>query len=443
MNALLSKLAPKVDQGEAYHLRAQTVPVEFRAGTLHSVQTTQTEGIALRVVRAGRLGFATTTDLEHDETLIDAALASSAFGEALDIRFPEAGAAAEAHVFDRALAALTQEDLISLGEETIAQLTSIAPKAEINVSVVKTVEAVEVGNTAGRTVAEDRTSLSIGIEVSRAKEGDIFILSDGLSVRCLEDLDADAVVRRLARHLSHSRRIVPAPTRALPVVFTPNGAIALLLPLIVGFNGRSVFTGTSPLRNRTGEQAFDERFSLTDDGTVPRGPRSGGFDDEGLPTTRTTLVENGTVRGFVYDLRTAALAGTRPTGNGYKGGVFGSGGFRTAPSTGMSNVVVRKGERLETGLISGIEEGLLVESVLGLGQGNINAGEFSNNVAVAFKIEDGKIVGRVKNTMIAGNAYSLLKEQLIGLGSEPQWAGGALQTPAIAVDGVSVVGNAA
>ena len=82
-----------------------------------------------------------------------------------------------------------------------------------------------------------------------------------------------------------------------------------------------------------------------------------------------------------------------------------------------------------------------MESVLGLGQGNLASGEFSNNVAVAFKIEDGKIVGRVKNTMIAGNSYNLLKDNLIALGNNPMWALGAVNTPAIAVGGVSVIGQ--
>ncbi len=106
----------------------------------------------------------------------------------------------------------------------------------------------------------------------------------------------------------------------------------------------------------------------------------------------------------------------------------------------MSNVLVSVGDQEESEIIAGIEEGLLVESVLGLGQGNIAAGEFSNNVAVAFKIEKGKIVGRVKNTMIAGNTYTLLKEHLIALSSEARWAHGTLYTPAIAVDQVNVVG---
>lgn len=76
--------------------------------------------------------------------------------------------------------------------------------------------------------------------------------------------------------------------------------------------------------------------------------------------------------------------------------------------------------------------------MLGLGQGNTIAGEFSNNVFSGFLVRRGEIVGRVKNTMIAGNAYELLKENLLALSDRPQWVFGIVNTPAIAIDGVGV-----
>ena len=76
--------------------------------------------------------------------------------------------------------------------------------------------------------------------------------------------------------------------------------------------------------------------------------------------------------------------------------------------------------------------------MIGLGQGNILSGEFSNNVSVGFLVQRGEIVGRVKNTMIAGNAYELLRERLIALGDQAEWVFGALKVPALAVDGVGV-----
>lgn len=439
MEGLLKTLREKVEQAEVYHLKTSTVPVAFHSGKLESIKNKAIEGMALRVIDGGRLGFATTTDVKDPSELIAAAIASAAFGEETVFSFPMAADLSHPEVHDRAVTDLPEEEMIAIGEGVITKLHDAEPEADVNLTIAKAVETVEIRNTAGVEVEEERTRFSLWVEAGKTREGDIFLLFAGDDTRFQEDLSADTLVDRLIRYLRYGEKIVPAPSKKIPVVFTPDGAIALLLPLLVGFNGKSVHMGISPLKDRIGEKVFDPHFSLTDDGTLPHGPRSSGFDDEGIPTIKTPLVSDGIVNGFLYDLRTAVLAGARPTGNGYKGGLFGSGGFRTPPSVGVGNVLVSVGDKDENEIIDGIEEGLLVESVLGLGQGNINTGEFSNNVAVAFKIERGKIVGRVKNTMIAGNTYALLKDQLIALSNAAGWAHGTLLTPAIAVDQVNVV----
>lgn len=441
MDALLKTLKGKVDQAEVYHLESRSVPIEFRSGRLESVKSKQIEGKALRVIDNGCLGFSTTTNVKDPSDLIAGAIDSAALGEEAGFDFPSEGESRALQVYDESVASVSEEQLIEIGEGMIARLQEADPEAEVNLSIAKTVEAVAISNTSGLMLEENRSRVSLSVEVKKAREGDIFVLYDGVQVRYLEDLHPDELIDRLVRHLRFGERIVPAPSKRVPVVFTPKGAVAILLPLLVGFNGKSVYMGTSPLKGRIGETVLDSRISITDDGTIPRGPRSGGFDDEGSPTSRQALATKGVLQGFIYDLRTAALAGATSAGNGYKGGPFGGGGFRSLPGVGMSNVIVGEGSTPQTEIIAGIEEGLLVESVLGLGQGNIASGEFSNNVAIAFKIEDGKVVGRVKNTMIAGNTYTLLKDHLIALGEEARWAHGILRTPTIAVDAVNVVGQ--
>ena len=439
MKEILERLKGKVDQAEVYRLRSRSIPVTFRAGHLEAVKIQETEGLALRVIHGGRLGFATSTDIKDPSALVASAVASSAYGDPAEFTFPSKRPAGGPPVHDRAVEKMTEKDLIGIGEAAIARLLKANSTLTANVNVTKVVETVSISNTSGLRAEEDRTRVSISLEVELAREGDILVLGQDAQACYLEDFDPNTPVDRLVEFFRVGERIVPSPSGRLPVVFTPNGTVALLLPLLTGVNGRSVHMGISPLKGRIGETVLDPRFTIHDDGTVPRATGSAAFDDEGTPSERTTLVDQGVLRGFLYDLRTAALAGTRSTGNGRKAGPFGNAGFRMLPTVGMTNVVVKEGVGEEKDLLRAVGDGLLVEGVLGLGQGNIAAGDFSNNVAAAFRIEKGELVGRVKNTMIAGNSYRLLKENLVGLGGKAGWVYGFLRVPPIAVGDVSVV----
>jgi PmbA protein len=88
-------------------------------------------------------------------------------------------------------------------------------------------------------------------------------------------------------------------------------------------------------------------------------------------------------------------------------------------------------------MVADIKEGLVVEQLMGAEQGNVLGGDFSGNVLLGYKIENGKITGRVKNTMVSGNIYQALKE-IVALGREARWVGGAIRTPHIYCAGLSV-----
>jgi PmbA protein len=88
-------------------------------------------------------------------------------------------------------------------------------------------------------------------------------------------------------------------------------------------------------------------------------------------------------------------------------------------------------------MVEDMKEGLIVEEVMGAEQGNLLSGDFGGNVLLGYKVENGEIVGRVKDTMIAGNVYRVL-EELLGIGQEARWVGGILQTPPLYCPRVSV-----
>jgi PmbA protein len=171
-----------------------------------------------------------------------------------------------------------------------------------------------------------------------------------------------------------------------------------------------------------GERVLDERITITDDPTVAFAPGTCPMDDEGIATRRQHLFESGVVRCFMADLQTAGLLGLKPAGHGFRS-------YSSRPSPGGTNSIVAAGDTSLDEMIAGIQRGLIVEQTLGSGQSNVLAGEFSVNVDLGFLIEDGKLQGRVKDCMVAGNVYELLKDQVEAIGSEQQWLGSSCAPP--------------
>lgn len=435
---LLELAQKKAEAAELYEAHIETLTVLFHGGEVEKVASESILGQALRVIAQGKLGFASTAG-GTPEALVGAALAAAEHGDPAPFRFPPLYGEAKAETFDPTVPQVPPEDLLTWGEEAVRTVKAEFPELVVNVSLSRAMAEVVIRNTAGGERREKRTSFSFSVEVERIRERDIWIVYETQTVRRLADLNRANLVEKLLRKFRWGAETVAPPAGKPPVLFLPSAVPVLLLPLTHGFSGLAVFLGTSPLKDRLGEQAFAKNFTLLDDGLIPFGPRSRSFDDEGLPVGRLSLVEEGVVRNFFYDLRAAALSGKEPTGNGLRGGPFGDGGFRAPPGPAPRHLVIPPGEGSLEDLIREMKEGLIVGDVIGLGQGNIQSGAFSNNVAVGYAVRNGRVVGRVKNTMIFGNAYEILKDGLIHIGGEAEWVAGSLLTPPLLVHGVSVV----
>ena len=438
---MLERLRGKVESAEVYEIRRRETPVRFRAGELESAKSIEQAGRALRVIVDGKLGYSTTTDLEDDKSLIENALASAQFGDPAPFRFAAKAEPAEVECFDPEVEKAEVERMIAIGEEVVEKIKEYDPDLHIEVEIDRGVEEVSLQTTNGQELEERGTMFGLSIELQRTAEGDILIIYDATASRTLKEIDHLKLTDSLIERLHWCERVAQVETKQMPVLFTPRGVMVLLLPLWVGLDGKNVLLGVSPLKGKLDEEAFDERFTLIDDGTLPFAPRSSRYDDEGVPTSRKPLIDQGRVSQFLYDLKTAGLAEAQSTGNGFKAGFMGSRDFKNPPGIAPATWLVSPGERSLSELIQEMEEGLIVDQVIGLGQGNVASGEFSNNVAIGFYVRDGEVVGRVKNTMIAGNVYDLLKEKLIELGGEVEWAYGLFKAPPLLVDGVSVVGR--
>jgi PmbA protein len=159
-------------------------------------------------------------------------------------------------------------------------------------------------------------------------------------------------------------------------------------------------------------------------------PYSCPFDDEGTPTQFLSLIAAGKLQQFYTDCRTAREFGGKSTGSGFRPSLG------SYPAPDLVNLVVEPGSSSLEDLIAQLEVGLVVDQVLGGGPDL--SGDFSVNIDLGYCVKNGEIIGRVKDTMVAGNVYTALK-QVVALGSDARW-NGSCHAPSLIVEGLSVVG---
>jgi PmbA protein len=409
---ILKTLKSQAEQVEVISLSNEATSIDYEANLLKNCKIEETSGQAVRVIRHGKMGFAGSTDLKSQEKLAANALESASYGDEAVFDFPAGQPAQEVNAFDPTIATLSVVRLVEMGKEIVDTLVSYDPLVHANVSIKRAVQKINLSNQAGLDISQTRSPFSIIFDVLRTDGDDMLNLYEMNGTTMWED-DYLAPAHRLGQKLQQAREIVDLRGRRMPVIFTPLGGLVLLLPLMEGFNGKNVFTGLSPLGGKLGQKLFDEKINLADDATLPGRFNSAAYDDEGVPHHRTPLITNGVLENFLYDLKTAAQAGAQTTGNGTRTLFY-------PPEPAPSNLVLQAGQTPLAEMIAGIDEGLMIDSVLGLGQGNIISGAFSNPLNLGFKIKKGKIVGRVKGAAIANNAYDLLKN-IAAISRETQW----------------------
>ena len=430
MEEILARARQFADEVEVFMVSSQETPVQFEANRLKHIQSKQSSIIALRVVKNGRIGYGTTTSRDDVEGLVESAIATAEFGSQARFTFPAFTEFPQVDIFDPTCAEVTLEQMTQLGQEMVTAITAHTPGIICEAGVSTSTSEVSLLNSRGGQASYRQSGFSLGLEGQLTNGTDmLFVFEDQSSCRPM--LDAGAITETVIRQLEMAKENATVTTGTMPVVFTPMGIISTLArPIMSAFNGKNVLEGSSPIGQKIGERVFDAKLSLRDDPTIPFRPGAGPCDDEGIPTRSKQLIDEGKVCGFLYDLQTAGLAGTETTGNASR-----PGGGIPSPSPGL--LFIRPGNVSFEDIIADIKEGLIVEQVMGATQGNVLGGDFSGNVLLGFKIENGRIVGRVKDTMVSGNVFDICAD-LAAIDNDARWVGNTLNTPSICCARVSV-----
>ena len=430
MENILNQAKRVAEEAEVFMVSSGETPVKFEANRLKHIQSKRSNSVALRIVKQGRIGYATTTELGDSQKLVNNAVETAQFGMTAKFELPSLTSYPQIEAYDLDVESVSLEKMIELGDKLVATVKSHTPDILCEAGVTKGTVSVRIINSRGGEANYRKSIFSLGIEGTLIRDTDMLFVGEGES-SCHPLLEPKAVGEAVLWQLELAKNQASVPSQPLPVVFTPNGiASALIPPLMAAFNGKTVLEGASPIGNRLGQPVFDKKLWLRDDPTIAYRPGSRPCDDEGIPSQRTPLIEQGTVANFLYDLQTAALAHTQSTGNGSRS----RGGL---PTPSPSAFIIAPGKTSFDEMVKDMKEGLVIEQLMGASQGNILGGDFSGNVLLGYKVENGKIVGRVKDTMVSGNIYQILK-QITAIGSEAKWVGGFLNTPPLYCPSLSV-----
>ena len=403
-------------EAEVYYVSSQDTPIEFANNRLKSLETKASEGIALRVIADNKLGFASSTDLTRLEDLVDAAIATASISDSVEFDFSRDFNAIE----NKTGTQLPKtEKLVEVGEDLVEKVHQYNPDILVDVSFHSRSNQAKLATTTNVYTEQNGQSLS-AILSGNLVRGEDFLQAYSYEVSRDREPDYQAILAKLIEKYQRASAGATIKSGTYPVLFTPS-AVSSTMGRMFGtiFSGQSIVQKASPLTGKLGEKIFDERINVYEDPTI--GVSACDFDDEGVPSSKKSLVEHGIVKQFYWDRRWAARQGIKSSGNGFRGGI-------SRPSPSLANICITPGSTTVEDLIAGIDEGIIVDQVLGAGQSNILAGEFSVNIDLGYKVERGKIVGRVKDTMVAGNIFEAFNN-LVDLSDRPEWVGSSSYVP--------------
>lgn len=427
IETILDKVKKRVDSAEVCFIETEAREVSFESGTLKNVEQRSILGISLRVIRNGHLGFSSTTDMNRIDDTVESAIASSQFGKTVKFEFPNYEHKKTVETFDSAIASYQPINAVDEGKRAVELLGQLYPKGLTDVIISCAITTVHIANTSGFSKSYAHTNFRHSIVMTVIDGDSIVWIGDGGEYGTLT-IRTNEYVTKISDLARKSEKKAVKVNGTLPVIFTAEEMPNLVGSLNLGINGLRLVKGDSPLIGKEGECVLGN-VTITDDPLINGAPESRPFDDEGIPSRRTVIFQDGVFQTFLFDLETAGDAGRISTGSASRGHL-------SSPSIDTSNIVMSTGESSLEEMIAGMSKGIIIYGVLGGGQLNLIAGDFAFNCMFGFLIENGEYAGRLIDTMVSGNVYQAFGA-IRAMGRESRQVGSHI-VPDIMFDNISV-----
>ena len=392
------------DDGELYLEYSQSESLVFDNGRLKQATYNTDQGFGLRAVKEEAVGYAHSSELSN-AALARAADAVRAVKGGYSGRYAEPPVRTNVRLYDddNPLSDPGFEAKIRLLGTIDAYVRAKDPRVrQVSVSFGASWQTIEILRADGESFRDIRPLVRVNVSVvvgegDRQESG-----SQGyggregfgsfLAAPRWQEAADDALRQALI-----NLQAVPAPAGEMDVVLAP-GWPGVMLHEAVGHGLEGDFNRkkTSAFAGLMGERVAAKGVTVVDDGTIAQRRGSLSIDDEGTPTGRTVLIENGILVGYMQDRQNARLMGMRPTGNGRRQS------YAHAPMPRMTNTYMLAGDRHPGEIIAAVRNGMFAKN-FGGGQVDITSGKYVFNVTEAYRIEDGKLREPLKGAMLIGN----------------------------------------
>jgi len=423
MKDILNRAAQLADHAEIFFLESTSTSVGFSSNKLKGMDASENRGIGIRMIKNGRLAQASSSNLTNVTEFLPAVADLCQHGDPVRFEFAPDAPLSNLQLYNPAVEQDRTEEYVARGEEIIRRVLAHDPHLLTHCGFGQETLAVRVLNSRGVDAGYRKSEFSAGVLVQVVEGQNIVYVHE--SYRGLTPCEyIEEMVESVLRDSDLARKTVACDGGQAEVIITPEALADILIAFEEGISGENAARGISPLHGKLGEQIFDERITIIDDPTCAGGRESQPFDDEGIPSRATPIVTRGVFNNFITDLRSSAELGCPSTGNGLRmkpllrSREYGAG---VGPAT--TNLIFLPGDRSRQEMIKSITTGLIVNSITGILLGNLTNGDFSGNIALGYLVRDGQPVGRVKDTMIAGNIYDAFLHKLVGLSQERKWTG--------------------
>jgi len=437
--AQVAELAAPGEQVEAYVLRGTDLSIRVSGGEVEQLSSATSEGVGLRVVRDGRVGFAWAGSLDPSivaETLVDAR-DNASFAtpdEHAGLAEPDGVQAARLDLWRDDVAATATADKVAMAAEVERRVLG-----DRGVRALRFAEyedgRTEVAVATSTGISAFRRSTSAALSCfAVAGEGDGTTTGGGVSFgRAFADLDVDRVVGDAITRSTRMQGAAKPASATVTVVLDPSVASSVLALVASLCNGEAVQKGRSLFGGRLGEAVASPMLTLVEDPTNPRSSGSSAYDAEGLATRPSPLIELGVLARFLYDTRWARAAGAVSTASAVRS-------FKGTPAIAARAVAPSPGTLSHEEVLAAVGEGLYVQSVSGLHSGvDPISGDFSVGCE-GLMIRSGALAEPVKECTIASTLLRML-QGVAHVGADLEWGPGSCARVTLAIDGLSLGGT--